>query len=97
MHRLQQTQELEAVLSAHRGERFSTLVGVGTDLATARNGAARARHTVVHFFFIRTTNITVGPAGCHTPLSVALIITLFSVLQSKRLLVTSISCGVGPV
>jgi hypothetical protein len=73
MHRQQQTQELaEAVfLSAqsHRGERFATLVGVGTDLATAGNGVARTRRSVVHFFFIRVTRITLGTAGCLTPLS----------------------------
>jgi hypothetical protein len=66
MHRQQQTQELAEVVSlSHKGERFATPVGVDTDLATAGNGVARARRTVVHFsFFIQVTNITPGAAGC---------------------------------
>jgi hypothetical protein len=71
MHRLQQTQELaEAVfLPAHRGERLATLAGVGSDLATAGNGVARARRTVVlFFFFIRVTSITLHPCRMSIPL-----------------------------
>jgi hypothetical protein len=81
MHRQRQTQELaEAVLLlAHGGERFTTLVGVGTILATAGNGVARARRTVVHFFFIRVTGIL----RTSHPAAVALIIKLFSFLQSE--------------
>jgi hypothetical protein len=79
MHRLQQTQELaEAVFLS--GERFATLAGVGTDLATAGNGVARARRTVVcFFFFIRVTTITLHPSPLQDvhPVAASLIITLF--------------------
>lgn len=82
IHRQQQTQELaEAVLLlAHEGERFTTVVGVDTDFATAGYGVARARRTIVHFFFIRVTGITLRMSH---PAAVALIIKLFSFLQSE--------------
>jgi hypothetical protein len=76
----QQTQELAgaAFLSAHAGGRFETLVGAGTDLATARNGVARARRTVVHFSSIRFTSVTRNCRMSHPVAAAALIITPFS-------------------
>jgi hypothetical protein len=72
-------------LSAHGREWFETLVGAGTDLATARNGVARARRTVVHFVFIQASSEH-HSRNCktsHPVAAAALIITLFSFFQNE--------------